>query len=127
MGEIVLLILVTGGITAFARGRGGKPWLWGTLTVVGYFLVPFLVTLLVVLAGLADPKSVQENKYVWFYSLAIAWVAILAFCARFLLGRNFAKPDGMWSCKNCSYLNKQYAVICEACREPYASKAPPFS
>jgi hypothetical protein len=127
MAEIVLLILATGGIAAFARGRGGKPWLWGTLTVVGYFLVPFLVTLLAVFAGFADPRSVQENKYVWFYASAIAWVAILAFCARFLLGRNYAKPDGMWACKNCHYLNKQYAVICEACREPYASKAPPFS
>jgi hypothetical protein len=68
MGEILLFVLTTGGITAFARGRGGKPWLWG-----------------------------------------------------------YAKPDGMWSCKNCSYLNKQYAVVCEACRQPYASKALPFS
>lgn len=126
MGEILLLILTTGGITAFARGRGGKPWLWGTLTVVGYFLVPFVVTIIAILLG-ADPRSVQENKYVWFYASAIVWVAILAFCARFLLGRGYAKPDGMWSCKNCSYLNKQYAVVCEACRQPYASKALPFS
>jgi hypothetical protein len=26
-----------------------------------------------------------------------------------------------------SYLNKQYAVVCEACRQPYASKALSFS
>jgi hypothetical protein len=75
MGEILLLILTAGGIPAFRGGRCGKPWLSGTLTVAGYFLVPFSV----------------------------------------------------WSCKNCSYLNKQYAVICEACRGPYASKALSFS
>jgi hypothetical protein len=126
MLEIILLILVTGGIAGFARGRGGKPWLWGTLTVVGYFLVPLLVSMLAVLVG-ANPRTVQENRYLLFYVSALAWVGVLAFCARFLLGRGYAKPDGMWACKNCNYLDKQYAVICEACRQPYASKALPFS
>lgn len=46
MLEIALLIAATAGIAAFARGRGGKPWLWGTLTVVGYFGAPFLVRFL---------------------------------------------------------------------------------
>jgi hypothetical protein len=123
---IILLIAATGGIVAFARGRGGKPWLWGTLTIVGFFLVPNLVTFFAVILG-ADANNIRANSQLWFFVSAVAWVAVLAFCARFLLGRGYAKPDGMWSCKNCSYLNKSYAVICEACREPYASKAPPFS
>jgi hypothetical protein len=126
MFEIILLLLATGGIAAFARGRGGKPWLWGTLTVVGYFLVPAAVAFFAAMFG-ADPTSIKENAQFWFFASAITWVAVLAFCARFLLGRGYAKPGGMWSCKNCKYLNKHYAVICEACREPYASKAPPFS
>jgi hypothetical protein len=126
MFEIVLLIAATGGIAAFARGRGGKPWLWGMLTVVGYFLVPFLVTFFVVVFG-ADPQGVKENAQLWFFVSAIAWVAVLAFCARFLLGRSYAKPGGMWSCSNCKYLNQHYAVICEACKQPYASRALPFS
>jgi len=74
MFEIILLIVVTGGIASFARARGGKPWLWGTLTVAGYFLVPLLV------------------------------VFFAAMC-----------------------LNQRYAVICEASKRPYASKALPFS
>jgi len=126
MFEIILLIVVTGGMASFARAPGGKPWLWGTLTVVGYFLVPFLVTFFAAAFG-ADPKGVKENAQLWFCVSAVAWVAVLAFCARFLLGRGCTKPDGMWSCSNCKYLNQQYAVICEASRQPCASKALPLS
>jgi hypothetical protein len=122
MFEIILLFVVTGGIAAYARGRGGRPWLWGTLTVVGYFLVPFLITVLAIALG-ADAKSVKEDAQVWFFASAAGWVAVLAFCARFLLGRGYAKPDGMWSCSNCKYLNQRYAVICEACRQPYGKPA----
>ena len=60
MFEIILLIAATSGIVALARARGGQPWLWGTLTVVGYFLVPFLVTFFGVALG-AAPKGVKEN------------------------------------------------------------------
>ena len=123
MLEIALLIAATAGIAAFARGRGGKPWLWGTLTVVGYFLVPFLVSLFAVLLG-ANPQAIKKNSQLWFFISAVSWVAVLAFCARFLLGRGYAKPGGMWSCPNCKYLNKHYAVICEACQQPYGKSAP---
>jgi len=77
MFEIILLIAATSGIVALARARGGKPWLWGTLTVVGYFLVPFLVTFFAVALG-ATPKGVKENAQVWFYVSAVTWVAVLA-------------------------------------------------
>jgi hypothetical protein len=123
MFEIILLIAATVGIAGFARARGGTPWLWGTLTVVGYFLAPFLVTLCAVLFG-TNPKVVKQDAQLWFYVSAIAWVAVLAFCARFLLGRHRQKPSGMWSCPNCKYLNQHYAVICEACKQPYGKPAP---
>lgn len=123
MFEIVLLIAATSGIASFARGRGGNPWVWGAMTVVGYFLVPFLVGFLARIFG-ANPGHLKENAQVLFFTSAIAWVAVLAFCARFLLGRMYANPGGMWSCPNCRYLNQPYAVICEACRQPYEAKAP---
>lgn len=123
MFEIILLFVVTGGITAFARGRGGNPWVWGVLTVVGYFLVPLVVTFVAVLLG-ADPKSVKADAQLWFFASAIAWVAIMGFCARFLLGHGRKKPSGMWSCPNCKYLNQHYAVICEACKHPFGEPAP---
>jgi hypothetical protein len=126
MFEMVLLIAATSGIAALARGRGGKPWLWGTLTVTGYFLVPFLVTFFAVLFG-AERKGVKENAQLWFFVSAVAWVTVLASCARFLLGRSYAKTRGMWLGSNCKYLNQQYSVICEASKQPYASRALPFS
>jgi hypothetical protein len=126
MFEIALPIAATSGIVALARGRGGKPWVWGTLAVLGYFAFPAVVAFFAAAFG-ADPASIKGNSQLWFFVSAAAWIGILTFCARFLLGRGYAKPDGMWSRKNCKYLNKQYAVICEACREPYASKALPFS
>ncbi len=126
MLEILLLTAVTSGIVAFARGRGGKPWLWGIVTGAGYYVIIYFGSFFAVLLG-ANPVRIQENKILWFFGTAIIWTGIVAFCARFLLGRAYAKPDGMWVCKNCSYLNKRYAVICEACRQPYASKAVPSS
>ena len=123
MFEIVLLIAATSGIASFTRGRGGNPWLWGAITVVGYFGVPFLVAFLAGMFGV-NPSGLKEDAQVWFFVSAIAWVAVLAFCARFLLGRRYANPGGMWTCPNCKYLNQPYEVVCEACRQPYAAKSP---
>lgn len=118
MSEIILLIVATGGMASFGRAGGGKPWLRGTLTVVGYSLVPFLVTFFGVVFGTA-PKAVKESAQLWFFVWAVACVDVL-----FLLGRGYAKPDGRWSCAKCPHLNQQYAVICE---QSYASKALPCS
>ena len=126
MLEIILLIGVIGGIAFFAHGRGGKPWRWGTLTAAGDFLAPFLVVFFAAMFG-AAPKALRVDSQLWFFVSAAAWVAVLGFCARFLLGRSYAKPDGLWSCSDCKYLNQRYAVICEASKQPYASKALPFS
>jgi hypothetical protein len=41
MLEIVFLLVTTGGIAAYARGRGGNPWLWGTISVAGHLLIQF--------------------------------------------------------------------------------------
>ena len=118
MLQIFLLIVTTGGIAAYARGRGGNPWLWGTLSVVGHLLIQFLGGFTLGLLGRAN----DENALLALAILSWVWVGIIAFCARFLLGIGMQKPDGMWSCSNCKYLNQRYAVICEACRQPYGKK-----
>ena len=123
MFEIVLLIVATGGIAAFARGRGGNPFVWGSLAVAGYVVINYIVPVIMISIG----RPLDSDSRIVLFFVAAAWVGVVAFCARFLLGRNREKPSGMWSCPNCKYLNQQFAVICEACKQPYASKAPPIS
>ena len=118
MLQIFLLIVTTGGIAAYARGRGGNPWLWGSLSVVGHLAIQILGSFALGLVG----RSRDDNAMLFLGIASWVWVGIIAFCARFLLGMKMEKPDGMWSCKNCKYLNQRYAVICEACREPYGKK-----
>jgi hypothetical protein len=117
--QIFLLIITTGGIAAYARGRGGNPWLWGSLSVVGHLLIQFLGAFVIAALGFARDETAQLLLVIFSW----LWIAIIAFCARFLLGMKMEKPDGMWSCPNCKYLNQRYAVICEACRQPYGKKA----
>jgi hypothetical protein len=116
MFEIVLLIVAPGGIGAYARGRGGNPIVWGSLGVGGYVAIAYLRP--VIMASFARP--LDPNDRLWLVAGGAAWLGIIAFCARFLLGRSLEKPSGMRSCSNCKYLNQHYAVICEACQQPYA-------
>jgi len=116
MLEIILLIVAASGIAAYARGRGGNTYLWGGAGIGGYVLIAYIAP--VALASLGRP--LDPDSRVWLFVASLAWVGVVAFCARFLLGRNRDKPSGMWSCANCKYLNQQYAVVCEACKQPYA-------
>ncbi len=115
MAEILFLILSTGGIAAFARGRGGNPWLWGTLSVAGHLLIQFFSGILIGYYRVPADSDAQLIATVASY----AWVGVVAFCTRFLLGSGREKSSGMWSCSNCRYLNQHYAVVCEACQQPY--------
>ena len=119
MLQIFLLLITTGGIAAYARGRGGNPWVWGSLSVVGHLAIQFLGPFVTALLG----RPIDQNGLLLVVLASWAWIGVVAFCARFLIGMKMEKPDGMWSCKNCKYLNQRYAVICEACKEPYGKKA----
>jgi hypothetical protein len=117
--EILFLFISTGGIAAYARARGGNPYLWGTISVAGFLLVQFLGGVVLGTLGLAR----DENAQLMVIVLSYAWVGAVALCTRFLIGRGGEKPSGMWSCPNCKYLNQHYAVVCEACKQPYATVA----
>jgi hypothetical protein len=118
MFEIVLLIVAAGGIAAYARGRGGNPIVWGSLGVGGYALLNYVVPAIM----MSLHRPLDPDSRMWLFMVAAAWVGIVAFCARFLLGSTREKPSGKWSCPTCKYLNQQYAVICEACQQPYGKK-----
>jgi nitrate/nitrite transporter NarK len=116
MLEIILLIAAASGIAAYARARGGNTYVWGGVGVAGYVLIQYVGPIF--LASLGRP--LDPDSRVWLFVAALAWLGVVAFSARFLLGRTREKPSGMWSCPNCTYLNQQYAVLCEACKQPYA-------
>jgi hypothetical protein len=128
MFEILFLFISTGGIAAYARARGGNPYLWGTISVAGFLLIQFLGGLVLGTLGLprrmasANPTRLFwiENAQLIVVVLSYAWVGGVALCTRFLIGRGGEKPSGMWSCPNCKYLNQHYAVVCEACQQPYS-------
>jgi hypothetical protein len=112
MLEIVFLIVTTGGIAAYARGRGGNPWLWGTISVAGHLLIQFLVL------ALLQEEQRSRRQYGHFHRLlrlgrcGRAWHSIFA-------GERPGKAVGHMQLFNCKYLNQHYAVICEACSQPF--------
>ncbi len=115
MLEIFLLVGATSAIAAYARGRGGSPWLWGTITVVGYLGVELGVAVMWrFVTGETNPLPGLLGSW--------AWVGAVALYTRFGLGAARPKPWGMWTCPNCKYLNGGYALICEACKQPYADR-----
>jgi hypothetical protein len=114
MLEIFALIGSIGGIAALARGRGGTPWIWGTVAFVGYLLTAFCTGFILALLHMGQP----------FVPMVAAWLWIggVALFLRFGLGRKHAQPESDWFCANCKTLNKKRAVLCEACKQTWESQ-----
>ena len=110
--EPLFLFLVAGGIAAYARGRGGNPWVWGAVAISGYVFAEYVLPAFIRI----DPDS--DLRMAFFFG-GFAWMGGVALSARYLLGRGRKKASSMWTCPNCKYLNQRYAVICEACQRPY--------
>ena len=87
--------------------------------MAGHFVIQFLGGVVLGALGLAQNEKAQLIVIV----LSYAWIGAVALRTRFLIGRGGEKPSGMWSCPNCKYLNQHYAVVCEACKQPYATVA----
>ena len=104
MFEILLLVLSIPGIANIARGRGGRPWLWGLIAAASY----------IVALTLARVLSINIPFTGW------AGIGLVAVCVRFFMGRGMAQPQSMWICKACTYTNGRHAVLCEACKAPYS-------
>ncbi len=110
MLEIIGLVLASGTIAAFARGRGAPPVISVVIAVAGYLAILFLGSAMV-----ASPDArLAINLCAW------AWVGAVALFVRFVVGAGRPKPEGRWACSNCLYSNEKHAVVCEACKQPYA-------
>lgn len=116
MFEIVALILSISAIAGFARTRGGSSLLWGGVALGGYLLLLFGVAFALAFAK-RGTDSILPSLAAW------AWIGLVALWTRFGIGAGRAKPDGMWVCHNCKFLNQHYAVICEACQQPFEKQA----
>jgi hypothetical protein len=115
MFEILLLVIGTGAIASFARGRGASPKVWGTVAAAGYVLTELLAPLAMRALGLT------EQILPWL--AALTWFAGIALYVRFGIGAGRPSPDSQWTCKECNYMNGRHAIICEACGKPWPSEA----
>lgn len=104
MLEILAIFIVAPALASVARGRGGRPWVWGVAAVAGYILASVLAQVL--LGGVPFAG--------W------AGVGLVALYVRLFVGRGMPQPQSMWICKNCSYTNGRHAIICEACKAAYS-------
>ena len=109
--EIIGLFIVVGGIATLARGRGANPVLMGAIAVAGWILIEA--------GGFFFQNFLPEQDRVFVAVAAWAWIGIVAGFVRLVIGAGRPKPDGKWSCSNCSYLNNASSVICEACQQPW--------
>jgi hypothetical protein len=109
---VVFLIAATTTVGAYARGRGGKPWLWGGIALGGYLFLWLFVPYF-------HPSGLGSD-WEWIgMILPWAWIGLVAIYARFGLAAGRGGPSGRWSCPNCKFLNYKYAVVCEACKQPW--------
>lgn len=109
MLEIFGFIIAIGGIATLARGRGASATKASIVAIVGYVFIRLI--------GLAVARS--QGTGLVFVLIAWVWLGCEAAYLRFILGAGRRKPDGTWSCPNCSYTNHPSSVVCEACSEPY--------
>jgi len=114
MLEYAILTMAAVAAAGFGRARGGPlaGALVGSAAVAGYFILRFA------LPGLV-PSKTSDSDVVRFL-LPWGWVVAALLFARFGLGRNKAKPGQQWNCPNCNSLNREFAVRCETCGQPYS-------
>jgi hypothetical protein len=112
------IIAATAAITALAKARGADPVFWSAVTLIGAPFFSVLVLFLVEYFG-EYPTIVNPESTFYLIISAGAWFAFVALYVRFWVGRRRASPHAMWSCPNSRYLNQPYALICEACNQPF--------
>lgn len=115
---LVAIIAATAAIAALARARGADPVFWAGVTLLGAPVFSLLILLLVEYFGEYPSLVNPETAFYSIVSLG-AWFAVVALYVRFWVGHRRPNPHAMWSCPGCRYLNQPYAVICEACGQPF--------
>jgi hypothetical protein len=55
--------------------------------------------------------------------LKVATGGLVALYVRFKVGSQLPKPERIWTCSECKYLNESYALFCNACNQPWATES----
>ena len=117
--EAIIVIVLSAGIAAIARKRGGHAALWGGIAAGGYLAL----RLLTVALGLFEAPSYEEAGFrLGRIILPAVWLAGVGLAARFILGRGRGAGES-WFCPSCSALNTPDASHCETCGREYQPKA----
>lgn len=104
--EFIPFLAAVGLVASFARKRGGPPWLYGGIAVLGFVLLRLAFLTI---------RPFGAEDFAFAVATGWTWVALVALYSRFILGAKRAKPFGSWSCPNCHILNARNAVVCDAC------------
>ena len=125
MMQIFVLVLAIGWIARIARTRDVSPWLFGSVTVLGFLVIPVVVAALVAalfigqrgatsvrgVNGLAAGLLIEGARWLW--------VGAIALYVSKVPGREKTQPAGRSSCRGCGWLNDAASLKCDACGNPY--------
>jgi hypothetical protein len=122
MIHLFLLVLGFAGVARMARTRGRSGVLFGALAVSAFVGLPLAFAVLTAYlprewfatAGSVIGAEVVVNllPYVGLGAVAL-WV-------RYVPGREKPQPIRSWNCRNCGWLNGNYALQCDACKTAYS-------
>lgn len=115
MIEIVVLAIAVLTTFAFGKARGGTAAAFAAATAagVGYLILSYGLVLIL------GPSEENSDRDVLKFLIPWVWVLAVLLFARFGLGRKKAQPGEHWVCPKCGSLNREFAVVCETCDQPY--------
>ena len=97
MIEIFIVVLGTVAIADAARRRGGSPWLFGVIAVIGYLVVGTAAS-----QGLGQGANLVGG---------VLWLGLL-YGAVFLLVGKGKTARNTWYCPECRFFNEPSTLVC---------------
>src|SRR5437868_3602524 len=88
--EIIGLFLAISSIASMARGRGGSPVIWGSVSLAFFFSLRFGIAFVLALLRIQNPIVIVFVPWLLLAAIAL-WV-------RFGLGHGYPQPDSQWFC-----------------------------
>ncbi len=97
MIEIFLVVLGTAAIADAARRRGGSPWLFGVVAVIGYLI-----------AGSVAAQALGRGANLVGGAV---WLGVCYGAVFLLVGKGKAARN-TWQCPECRFFNEPSTLVC---------------